>query len=89
MFVGSFEGDFNQFQTDTLAAVQQFQASGVTRLLIDLTNNGGAQIEYLHKLSFDCKVSHQVVSSVWVNFSTSSLLVLKLAIRMLRDLAVS
>lgn len=41
MFVGSFEGDFNQFQTDTVAAIQQFKASGVTRLLIDLTNNGG------------------------------------------------
>lgn len=41
MFVGSFEGDFTQFQTDTQAAIEEFQASGVTRLLIDLTNNGG------------------------------------------------
>ena len=41
MFVGSFEGDFNQFQTDTQAAVTQFKASGVTRLILDLTNNGG------------------------------------------------
>ena len=41
MFVGSFEGDFEQFQTDTDAAVKQFQASGVTHLLVDLTNNGG------------------------------------------------
>ncbi|THH11140.1 hypothetical protein EW146_g8141, partial [Bondarzewia mesenterica] len=41
MFVGSFEGDFVQFQTDTLAAISQFQSSNVTRLLIDLTNNGG------------------------------------------------
>lgn len=41
MFVGSFEGDFNQFQTDTDAAIKQFKASGVTHLIIDLTNNGG------------------------------------------------
>lgn len=41
MFVGSFEGDFNQFQTDTVAAITAFQAQGVTHLIIDLTNNGG------------------------------------------------
>jgi len=52
MFVGSFEGDFVQFQTDTLAAVRQFQASGVKRLLIDLTNNGGGFVclgQFLHQ----------------------------------------
>lgn len=42
MFVGSFEPtDFNQFQFDVQAAVENFQAANVTRLLIDLTNNGG------------------------------------------------
>ncbi|KAI0052380.1 hypothetical protein FA95DRAFT_1392982 [Auriscalpium vulgare] len=41
MFIGSFEGDFVQFQTDTVAAINQFKASGVTNLLIDITNNGG------------------------------------------------
>ncbi|TFY77280.1 hypothetical protein EWM64_g6733 [Hericium alpestre] len=41
MFLGSFDGDFNQFQTDTLAAITQFQQSNVTHLLLDLTNNGG------------------------------------------------
>ncbi|KAA1478510.1 hypothetical protein DENSPDRAFT_686430 [Dentipellis sp. KUC8613] len=41
MFFGSFEGDFNEFQTDTLAAISAFQAANVTHLLIDLTNNGG------------------------------------------------
>lgn len=46
MFVGSFEGDFEQFQTDTVAAIQQFQASGVTRLIVDLTNNGGSFVKY-------------------------------------------
>ncbi|KAH8102238.1 hypothetical protein BXZ70DRAFT_62790 [Cristinia sonorae] len=52
MFVGSFEGDFEQFQTDTVAAVQQFKASGVTHLLIDLTNNGGGFVclgQFLHQ----------------------------------------
>ncbi len=42
MFVGSFEGDFDQFPLDVDAAVKQFKASGVTNLLIDVTNNGGS-----------------------------------------------
>ncbi|KAJ4491905.1 hypothetical protein C8J55DRAFT_502397 [Lentinula edodes] len=42
MFVGSFEpDDFDQFQADTVAAISAFQSAGVSRLLIDLTNNGG------------------------------------------------
>ncbi|KAJ4479394.1 hypothetical protein J3R30DRAFT_3288983 [Lentinula aciculospora] len=42
MFVGSFEpDDFDQFQADTVAAISAFQNAGVSRLLIDLTNNGG------------------------------------------------
>lgn len=52
MFVGSFEGDFNQFQTDTLAAITQFKKAGVTRLIIDLTNNGGGFVclgQFLHQ----------------------------------------
>ncbi len=44
MFIGSFEGDFVQFQTDTQAAIQQFKQTGATRLIIDLTNNGGKYI---------------------------------------------
>ncbi|KAH8990807.1 hypothetical protein EDB92DRAFT_724534 [Lactarius akahatsu] len=44
MFVGSFEGDFNQFPLDVDAAVKQFKASGVTNLLIDVTNNGGGYV---------------------------------------------
>lgn len=47
MFVGSFEGDFNQFQTDTVAAMQDFKTSGVSRLLIDLTNNGGMSVNLI------------------------------------------
>ncbi|KAJ7178031.1 hypothetical protein C8R46DRAFT_1174054 [Mycena filopes] len=41
MFIGSFEGDFEGFQTDTESAVTAFKAAGVTRLIIDLSNNGG------------------------------------------------
>lgn len=41
MFVGSFEGDFVQFQTDTVSAMDSFKSAGVSRLLIDLTDNGG------------------------------------------------
>ena len=41
MFVGSFEGDLDEFQTDVVSAINQFKASGVSQVLIDLTNNGG------------------------------------------------
>ncbi|KAI0267484.1 hypothetical protein BC834DRAFT_982168 [Gloeopeniophorella convolvens] len=41
MFVGSFEGEFDQFPVDVEAAVNQFKASGVKNVLIDVTNNGG------------------------------------------------
>ncbi|TDL16110.1 hypothetical protein BD410DRAFT_844665 [Rickenella mellea] len=52
MFVGSFEGDFVQFQTDTVSAVDAFQKAGVSRVLIDLTDNGGGFVclgEFLHQ----------------------------------------
>ncbi|KAI9463968.1 hypothetical protein BJY52DRAFT_1401032 [Lactarius psammicola] len=39
MFVGSFEEVYEQFLLDVAAAVKQFKASGVTNLLIDVTNN--------------------------------------------------
>lgn len=41
MFVGSFEDDFDDFESDTQAAVAALQQAGVTRILIDLTNNPG------------------------------------------------
>ena len=41
MFVGSFGGDFVQFETDTVNAFNAFKTAGITNLLIDLTNNGG------------------------------------------------
>ena len=43
MFVGSFAAgtDYNQFQVDVEAAINQFKASGVEKLLIDVTNNPG------------------------------------------------
>ncbi|KAI0356925.1 hypothetical protein OH77DRAFT_182654 [Trametes cingulata] len=52
MFVGSFEpDDFNQFQTDVQATIAQFKQSGVSQLLVDLTNNGGGFVclgQFLH-----------------------------------------
>ncbi len=48
MFVGSFEGDFNQFPLDVEATVKQFKASGVSNLLIDVTNNGGSSWFLMH-----------------------------------------
>jgi len=41
MFVGSFGGDLNQTQVDIMIAFNQFHASGVKNILIDVTNNGG------------------------------------------------
>ena len=41
MFVGSFDGDFNEFETNVASTINQFKASGVSQVLIDLTNNGG------------------------------------------------
>ncbi|KAF8270054.1 hypothetical protein EI94DRAFT_1723741 [Lactarius quietus] len=52
MFVGSFEGNFFQFPFDVQAAVKQFKASGVTNLLIDVTDNGGGYVDlgfFLHQ----------------------------------------
>jgi len=51
MFIGSFEGDFNTFQTDVVAAIGAFKDAGITRLIIDLSNNGGGFIclgQFLH-----------------------------------------
>ncbi|KIP04036.1 hypothetical protein PHLGIDRAFT_121058 [Phlebiopsis gigantea 11061_1 CR5-6] len=53
MFVGSFEGNFIDFQVDAQAAINQFKESGVTQLIIDLTNNGGGFVclgQFLHEL---------------------------------------
>ncbi|PSR81755.1 hypothetical protein PHLCEN_2v6264 [Hermanssonia centrifuga] len=69
MFVGSFEGDFNQFQTDTDAAIKQFQASGLTHLLIDLTNNGGGFVclgQFLHQYLAGNTLSVSLISSQWL-----------------------
>ncbi|KAI9513435.1 hypothetical protein F5148DRAFT_5147 [Russula earlei] len=52
MFVGSFDGNFTQFPNDVVAAINDLQASGVTNLLIDVTNNGGGFVclgLYLHQ----------------------------------------
>ncbi|KAJ6591037.1 hypothetical protein DFH09DRAFT_1138386 [Mycena vulgaris] len=52
MFIGSFEGDFDGFQTDTVSAIDAFKAAGVTKLIIDLSNNGGGFVclgQFLHR----------------------------------------
>ena len=52
MFVGSFEGEFVQFQTDTVSAINAFKAAGVSRLILDLSNNGGGFVclgQFLHQ----------------------------------------
>ena len=44
MFVGSFSpavSAYFDFQREVVSAIEQFKAAGVTRLLVDLTNNGG------------------------------------------------
>lgn len=66
LFIGSFEGDFDQFMADTVAAVNTFKDAAVTHLLIDLTNNGGQAAFVLESgtislISFVMKV----VSSAW------------------------
>ncbi|KAJ7130238.1 hypothetical protein C8R44DRAFT_775165 [Mycena epipterygia] len=52
MFIGSFEGDFEGFQTDTVSAISAFKAAGVKKLIIDLSNNGGGFVclgQFLHQ----------------------------------------
>ncbi|TFK31946.1 hypothetical protein BDQ12DRAFT_693246 [Crucibulum laeve] len=52
MFVGSFEGDFEAFQSDTVAAISAFKSAGVSQLILDLTNNGGGFVclgQFLHQ----------------------------------------
>ncbi|TDL18401.1 hypothetical protein BD410DRAFT_500291 [Rickenella mellea] len=51
MFIGSFDGDYVQFQTDTVSAIQGFKKAGVSHVLLDLTNNGGYIClgEFLHQ----------------------------------------
>lgn len=41
MFIGTFLGDPIQFIHDVDTAVKEFKSSGVTNVLIDVTNNGG------------------------------------------------
>ena len=49
MFVGSFSpavSAYFDFQRDVVSAIEQFKAAGVTRILVDLTNNGGKHDHY-------------------------------------------
>ena len=42
--VGSFGGDYTQFQTDTVAALANFKSVGVKQLIVDTTGNGGGYV---------------------------------------------
>jgi hypothetical protein len=42
MYVGSFLGDPVQFPFDIVDAINQFKSSGVTNLLVDVTDNPGS-----------------------------------------------
>ncbi|TFK19252.1 hypothetical protein FA15DRAFT_760162 [Coprinopsis marcescibilis] len=44
MYVGSFGGNFDQFQLDVYLAVESLKNMGAKRLLIDTSNNGGGYI---------------------------------------------
>jgi hypothetical protein len=44
MFVGSFDDDFNGFQADVVNGLSTLKSKGATRLLIDLTDNGGQSL---------------------------------------------
>ncbi|KAJ7028713.1 hypothetical protein C8F04DRAFT_1118448 [Mycena alexandri] len=61
MFIGSFEGDFNGFQNDTESAIAAFKAADVTRLIIDLSNNGGGFVclgQFLHQYLGSTKIGY-------------------------------
>jgi len=57
MFIGSFDVGSNalnnQFPSDVKAAVDEFKSSGVTNLVIDVTNNGGSCSD---SFSIECKI---------------------------------
>jgi hypothetical protein len=65
MFVGSFEPDnYTGFQTDVDSAVKAFKTAGVTKLLIDVTNNGGGYIclgQFLHQYLAGSKIGYPYV----------------------------
>ena len=42
MYVGPLGGDPTQFQFDVVDAINQFKSSGVTNLLVDVTDNPGS-----------------------------------------------
>ncbi|KAF8607363.1 hypothetical protein BDV93DRAFT_553079, partial [Ceratobasidium sp. AG-I] len=44
LMVGSFGGDYTQFQTDTVAALAKFKSVGVKQLIVDTTGNGGGYV---------------------------------------------
>ncbi|KAI0289967.1 hypothetical protein BC826DRAFT_913877 [Russula brevipes] len=59
MFIGTFEGDSDQFPVDVAAAAKKFKASGVKNILIDVTDNGGGSVclgLFLHQFLAGSKI---------------------------------
>lgn len=53
-----------QFQTDTISAFNSFKQAGVSRLLIDLTNNGGGFVclgQFLHQFLAGSEIGYPCV----------------------------
>ncbi|QRV98976.1 peptidase family S41 protein [Ceratobasidium sp. AG-Ba] len=44
LMVGSFGGNYTQFQNDTVAALAKFKAAKVQHLIVDTTGNGGGYV---------------------------------------------
>jgi hypothetical protein len=58
MFFGSFADDFNGFQAVVANVISTFKAQGITRLLIDLTNNGGQLFQFSRTFHFTFSPVH-------------------------------
>ena len=46
MYIGSFDTDLETFEDNAVATFMQFKESGVSQLIIDLTNNGGRDMTF-------------------------------------------
>lgn len=86
MFVGSFPlDDEGEFESDTLAAMTALQEAGVTRVLIDLTNNPGKLSAKFHGVYLSSSPAAsafcQAAMSAWVYSYTRCSLVQTLDMR--------
>lgn len=76
LFVGSFaSGDFDGFQRDVAKIMQRFKDANLTQLIVDVTNNNGASLQW----GGEHAAEHlwQAASSVSAIFSTHTSLGLR------------